>query len=79
MEVPLEYRSLGTLLRSERKREAEDGSSYITTRELGPSFSNDLPAISNLTCAYRLREPEIVENLRFNPRFSSLYHFKHVE
>ena len=70
MEAPLEYRGLGAVLSSKRKREAEDGSTHITARKLGALFSNDLPAIPNLTRAYGLRASEIVDNPRFNPQSS---------
>ena len=68
LEAPLEYRRLGAVLSSKRKREAEDGSTHITARKLSALFSSDLPPIPNLTRAYGLRASEIVENPDFNPR-----------
>ena len=73
MEAPLEYRGVGAVLSSKRKREAEDGSTHVTARKLGALFGSDLPPIPNLTRAYGLRASEIVENPNFNPRSNPSY------
>ena len=67
LEAPKEYQGLGTALSKKRKHEAEQGQVHATARRLGALFADDMPHISNLSCAYGLRASEIAEDPSFNP------------
>ncbi|KAL9623100.1 MAG: hypothetical protein Q9160_002614 [Pyrenula sp. 1 TL-2023] len=68
VEAPKEYASFGMALSSQRRTEAESGTSHQVARKLGGLFQDDLPDTPHLVSAYGKRASEIAESPQSNPK-----------
>lgn len=59
IDAPAEFRGVGAALTTQRRHEAETGSSHITARKLGALFESVIPSTPKLLEAYGTRASEI--------------------
>ncbi|KAF4632369.1 hypothetical protein G7Y89_g5758 [Cudoniella acicularis] len=68
MEVPPEFRAVGSTMSEDRKANAEDGTVHKTARKLGALFESIIPATPELYKAYGTRVSELSQSTKINPK-----------
>ncbi|OJJ69529.1 hypothetical protein ASPBRDRAFT_209089 [Aspergillus brasiliensis CBS 101740] len=72
-EAPPEFQRLGSMLSTNRRKDAEEGPSHVTARRLGALFEEVIPRTPLLVKAFGNRISEVVETPGINPKGSPLH------